>query len=99
MRRALVVLLMTAPLLLNAAASRAEFQWPPPKDVSMQYTNETGVTVGEIVHERLWSMVRHPLSSNALTHVGEVAHRAPHRGIEFELLTPGDVGATIHFRW
>jgi hypothetical protein len=31
--------------------------------------------------------------------VSDDVHRPPHRGVQLELLCPGDFGATIHFRW
>ena len=61
--------------------------------------NETGFTLGEIIDRHLWLMARHPLATNAMGRVGADAHRAPLPGIQFELLTPGDFGATVHFRW
>jgi hypothetical protein len=62
-------------------------------------SNETGFTLGEILDRRLWTLARHPLAPEALLRVGTDVHRAPRRGIQFELLTPGDVGATVHIRW
>jgi len=61
--------------------------------------NETGFTLGELLDPKLWVLARHPLSPETMEHVSVDAHQAPHRGIQFELFTPGDFGATIHIRW
>ena len=56
-------------------------------------------TLGDMLDRNILVLIRHPLSPETLSHVEENVHRPPHRGVQFELLTPGDVGATIHFRW
>jgi len=61
--------------------------------------NEMGFTLGDMLDGNILNLVRHPLSPETLSHVGANVHRAPHRGVQFELLTPGDVGGTFHFRW
>ena len=61
-------------------------------------SNETGFTLGEILDRRLWTLARHPLAADAFPRVETDVHRAPRRGIQFELLTPGDVGVPVHVR-
>ena len=61
--------------------------------------NETGFTLGELLDRNFWEAARNPLSPATLDRISVDAHRPPHRGIQFELLTPGDFGATIHIRW
>jgi hypothetical protein len=68
-------------------------------DMFDTHSNETGFTLGEVLDRKMWALARHPLASEALSRVGDDAHRAPHRGVQVELLTPGDIGVTVHFRW
>jgi hypothetical protein len=69
------------------------------RDMLSGQPNEAGFTLGEIVDRHLWILARHPLTPDTLNRVGSDVHRAPLPGIQFELLTPGDFGATVHFRW
>jgi len=62
-------------------------------------TNESGFTLADLVDRRTLAMANSPLSPETMSRVSENVHRPPHRGIQFELLTPGDFGATLHFRW
>jgi hypothetical protein len=64
-------------------------------------TNESGFTLGDLFDQAIWAAVRHPLvlAPAGLDHVEENVRRPPRRGVQFELLTPGDFGATVHFRW
>ncbi len=57
--------------------------------------NETGVTVGR----DLWAAARHPMRPGVISRLGQDSRRPPHKGFQIELLSPGDVGATVHFRW
>ncbi len=57
--------------------------------------NETGVTVGR----DLWAAARHPMRPGVISQLGQDSRRPPHKGFQIELLSPGDVGATVHFRW
>ncbi len=61
--------------------------------------NETGFTLGDLFDRKLWALARHPLQGNLLTRVGADVHRTPRPGIQFELFTPSEAGATIHLRW
>ena len=61
--------------------------------------NESGFTLGDLLDQTLWALVRHPLTPAGLSRIEQNVHRPPHRGVQFELLTPGDIGATVHFRW
>ena len=60
--------------------------------------NEAGLTVGDVFDHQLWS-VGHPLLLDTLREIGGNIHRAPRPGVQFELLTPGYAGLTIHLRW
>ncbi len=57
--------------------------------------NESGVTVGS----DLWAAARHPMRPGVISRLGEDSRRPPHEGFQIEILSPGDVGATVHFRW
>lgn len=86
----------------SAGVSRAEPQTQPPyaKTVLLpRPNNENGFTLGELFNSTLWAAVKHPLTPDMLRNVDGDVHRPPHRGVQFELLTPGDIGATVHFRW
>lgn len=62
-------------------------------------SNERGFTLDDMLDGKLLAIARHPLTPTALSQIGTTVHQAPQRGIQFELLTPGDIGATMHFRW
>ena len=57
--------------------------------------NEAGVTFDE----NLWLALIHPFQSGRLSTVAGNVHRAPQSGLQFQLLTPGFAGITIHLRW
>ena len=93
--------------LLCALATRVQAQSPeiasrilPPVrlDLLSRPPNECGFTLGDLLDQKLWSLVQHPLRLGALNQIGESMHRAPHPGVQFEVLTPG-AGITLHFRW
>lgn len=67
-------------------------EWLPPP-------NETGFTLGDLLGHTTWAGVTHPLTGNVFKQIGADARRAPRPGVQFELFTPGDAGATIHIRW
>ena len=67
--------------------------------VLAQHVNETGFTLGELLDRKLWVLARHPFAPETLSHVSDDAQRHPLRGVQIELLTPGDIGLTVHFRW
>jgi hypothetical protein len=73
----------------------------PPYDAPWeQYeSNESGFTLNDLLEQRLWTLVRAPQSAGILSRIDDNVHRAPARGVQFELLCPGDFGATIHIRW
>ena len=98
----LSLIVSTGWLVGSASASRAEPRWmqrPATELLRRTEPNEAGFTLGELFDRKLWGVVRHPLTPASLDHVEKDVHRPPPRGVQFELLTPGDIGATIHFRW
>ncbi len=84
--------------VLSATASWAN-ERPGAKRALLHHSNESGVTVGDVLELNIWQLARNPLSPETLSRVSVEVHRPPRRGVQFELLTPGDFGATIHFRW
>jgi hypothetical protein len=62
-------------------------------------SNERGFTIGGLLEMNIRQLARSPLSPETLSRVSDDVHRPPHRGVQLELLCPGDIGATIHFRW
>jgi hypothetical protein len=93
------------PLLVGIGfmVSTAAPDWADPRvpDSEMKPgpVNETGFTLGELLDPKLWVLARSPLSPETLEHVSVDAHQPPHQGVQFELFTPGDFGATVHIRW
>jgi len=85
---------------LSLGSGLAAAQDAPDRAPMAQYeSNETGFTLNDILEQRLWTMVGRPLSPGALSRIDDNVHRAPGRGVQFELLSPGDFGATVHIRW
>lgn len=70
---------------------RLELLRPPP--------NEAGVTLATLFDGNLWGAMTHPLQSDQLNTVAWNVHRTPRTGLQFQLLTPGIAGITIHLRW
>lgn len=97
------LLLLVSPIAVVLGCARpgwAEPRTSPPyADLLLRSANETGFTVGELFDHHLWALARHPLAGATLDAVGGVVHHTPQRGLQFELLTPGDFGATLHLRW
>ena len=86
-----------------AGVAAAQPNWPNRsaelETVLRNDANEAGLTLEDVIDQRLWELVRHPLSPTVLSQMDDTVHRVPHRGVQFELLTPGDFGATLHIRW
>jgi hypothetical protein len=61
--------------------------------------NEAGLTVGDVFDHQMWAAVTRPLLLETLRAISGNMHRAPRPGVQFELLTPGYAGITIHLRW
>ncbi len=61
-------------------------------------SNERGLTLNFIVNERMWEWARAP-SPQTLSRIDSQVHRAPQKGMQVEILTPGDFGLTLHYRW
>lgn len=87
-----------AVILLHAAPTWG-FEPPSIKDMLNPDSNERGFTVGGVLDLNVWQLARSPLSPETLSRVSDGVHRPPHRGVQLELLSPGDFGATVHFRW
>lgn len=94
----LVFLVTLGFTFLHAAASAAQAR-PLTRLVGDEPLNECGFTLGDLVDGKLLALASHPLSPVAMSQIGDTVHQAPKMGVQFELLTPGDIGATVHFRW
>jgi len=94
--RFVVLLVSCGFLTLTAAASDAQVR-PDNRTIVRDLTNERGFTL-DMFDSNFWQLARHP-SPASIDQFGELVHRPPTRGIQFELLTPGDFGATIHLYW
>ncbi len=70
-----------------------------PIELRTSSPNETGFTLGDLLDRKLWALARHPLQGHLLNQIGGDVHRAPRPGVQFELFTPSQAGATIHLRW
>ncbi len=92
----LVVLI--AVILLTAVPGWAR-EPPSIKDMLDPDSNERGFTTGGLLEMNVRQLARSPLSPETLSRVSDDVHRPPHRDVQLELLCPGDLGATIHFRW
>lgn len=92
----LIVLVTLGFLTLSATASHAQVR-PDNRPIVRDLTNERGFTL-DMFDSNFWQLARHP-SPASMDQFGELVHRPPTRGIQFELLTPGDFGATIHVYW
>lgn len=87
-----------ASILLRAAPSWAG--GPPSfKDILDNDSNERGFTISGLMEMNIGQLARSPLSPQTVSRVSDDVHRPPRRGVQLELLCPGNVGATIHFRW
>jgi hypothetical protein len=99
--------LIGAAILCVPRAARAQASSPTTLDLMIgdvelvfaRHTNETGFTLGELLDKKLWALARHPFAPETFNHVSDDAKRPPHPGVQVELVTPGDFGVTIHFRW
>ena len=72
---------------------------PSMRDMLEHDSNERGFTISGVLQLNIWQLARSPLSPETLSRVSDDVHRPPQRGVQLELLSPGDFGATIHFRW
>ena len=86
-------------LLFGCAATVNAQDWSLRAQLLERHTNEAGFTLDDCLKLNIGELITHPLASSALSHVDTEVHKAPHRGVQIELLTPGDFGGTIHFRW
>ncbi len=83
--------------LLTTAPSHAQVR-PVDRPIASEVTNERGFTL-DMFDTKLWALARHPLSPASMSQLGDAVHQAPARGIQVELLTPGDFGVSIHLYW
>lgn len=95
-------------MLLCVPATRASAQSPEIRDrvyqemrVAVLSTppNENGFTLRNLFDKDLWIGIAHPLQVGGLSEIAGNVHRIPRPGVQFELLTPGFAGITMHFRW
>jgi hypothetical protein len=81
------------------AAPAAANERPFIKQALKPQTNERGLTVSFFLQSNIRQMVRNPFSPENLSRVSADVQRPPQRGVQVELLTPGDFGVTVHVRW
>jgi hypothetical protein len=86
-------------VILLAAVPGGAHDPPSIKGMLDPDANERGFTIGGLLEMNIRQLARGPLSPQMLSRVSDDVHRPPHRGVQLELLCPGDFGATIHFRW
>ena len=92
------LLLGIAVIVLTAVPGWANDR-PSIRDILNPDCNERGFTINGVLDMNIWQLARSPLSPETLSRVSADVHRPPQRGVQLELLAPGDFGATIHFRW
>ncbi len=88
---ALVITVPAAPICAQHAPNKARL-------LNRYAGNERGLTLNFIVDEKMWEWARSP-SKQTLGRIDDQVHRAPQKGIQIEILTPGDFGLTLHYRW
>ena len=93
------LILVAAVIVSRAAPARAQAQ-PPGMSMTIDYGDETGLTLREVVTKGLRGLAREYLTPAGM-HQAEDEHRgeAQPSGVQFELFTPGDVGVTLRYRW
>ena len=69
---------------------------PSFKDILDPDSNERGFTISSVLAINVTG--KPLLSPETMNRVGDDVRRPPQRGVQLELLCPGDFGATIHFR-
>ena len=99
MKAASTLSLMVVGLMLMSAGTTWAAERPTFKEMLKPSSNETGFTLDGFLELKIWQLAQSPLSPETMSRVSQDVHKAPHRGIQLELLAPGDFGATIHFRW
>lgn len=96
--RILPLMLAIGLMLLSAGTSWAG--GPPTfRDMLDPDSNEVGFTLDGFLQWNIWQLAQSPLSPETMSRVNEDIHKAPHRGVQVELLSPGDFGVTVHLRW
>jgi hypothetical protein len=94
--RFLVAISVTV-LCVTAFQARAETSAPVLSEVRDEQPTapkENGFTLGKLLHSRLLILVKPPLG--ALNQLSDSSH---HSGTPPELLTPGNAGIAVHYRW
>ncbi len=85
-------------LLCRAGTAHAQPR-PPGMSMTIEYGDETGLTLREVVTKGLRGLAQEYLTPAGMQQ-GEQEHSgAQPRGVQFELFTPGDVGVTVRYRW
>jgi hypothetical protein len=99
MTRALLFALLVIVGMLCARATPSHAQVRPEnRPITQNFTNERGFTL-DMFDGKLWALARHPFSPATMDQFGAAVHKPPTRGIQFELLTPGDFGVSMHLYW
>ena len=93
-----LLLIGVASILLGASPGSASDR-PSLRDMLKYDSNEEGFTISGLLEMNVGQLARRPLSPETLSRVSADVHRPPQRGVQIELLSPGDFGATVHFRW
>jgi hypothetical protein len=87
-------------LCVTAFQARAETSAPVLSEVHDEQpttsSKENGFTLGKLLHSRLLILVKPPLPLGALN---QLSGSSSHSGTPPELLTPGNVGIAVHYRW
>ena len=71
---------------------------PDNRPIARDFTNERGFTL-DMFDSKLWALARQGLSPASMDQFGAAVHQPPTRGIQVELLTPGDFGVSVHVYW
>lgn len=93
----LVLIVILGFEFLRPAPSHAQVR-PDNRPIARDFTNERGFTL-DMFDSKLWALARHPLSPASMDQFGAAVHKPPVRGIQIELLTPGDFGLSLHLYW
>jgi len=98
-RSRLLVAFGVTVLCVTASQARAETAAPVPAESDEQPTapsTENEGTLGKLLHSRLLILVKPPLPLSVSNLLSDSSH---HSGTPPELLTPGNAGVAVRFRW
>jgi len=87
-------------LCVTASQARAETTAPAPAEARDEQptapSTENEGTLGKLLHNRLLILVKPPLPLSVSNLLSDSSH---HSGTPPELLTPGNAGVAVRFRW